>query len=227
MTLETYLHNQFTEDIKKEFKISRIDEFPEAYKTKDYAEADRCYQAFHAAGKSQYDIEHLCIRLSSYLACWGMFRNSSFLTDCNSGVHKKAVKVLLDETYRPLFGIHLDDCNDNMVQLIWRLGKELKCAYDGYKPTGTLITKIMLGAVACIPAYDTNVQAALSALGLQKSFPPASYNRIYTLFEVCREKNLLEIPAVKELNLTMPDMRILDFVLFHYGAYIQKEGVKQ
>lgn len=223
--LITYLKERFQDDVSRELNLKDMGEFSKKYELSNYAESKRCYRAFCKAKKGETDKEALCLQLSSYLAYWGMFRGSSFLIKCNSGVHQKAVEILLQEKYTPLFGARLEECTENMAQLVWELGKELQeDAYPEYNPSDTLITKIMQGAVACIPAYDINVKKAFSNLNLQKCFPVASARPIYQMYDVCRKGNPIETSAVKGLGLKIPDMQILDFILFHYGKNLYEEA---
>lgn len=134
---------------------------------------EHCYFEFGAAfGKFTHqntyeDINnHLALCLSNYLASWGMLRNS-FLLDYDYTVHIPVVEEILKKEkdkfkYIDLFGIEWcnlskQNFNTNIKNLkeLYRSIQKLYKGVSGKKGvTITLVTKVLLGALGCIPAYD-------------------------------------------------------------------------
>ena len=120
---------------------------------------DYCYSAFQSArenkGTGGYDSETLCLHLTAYLASWGMYRGSSFLKNYNYLVHENVIDIVLCDRYRCLEGIALDGYDDDeKMGLLQELYEKIaeKAYNKGDIPTDTLVSKILLGTMACIPA---------------------------------------------------------------------------
>ena len=87
-----------------------------------YKSWDHCHNAFKEAKEAkekgkQIDIDYLCLQLSTYLASWGMFRNS-FLLWCDYKVHEDVIKdVILNKEYSELWDIKIDEYNDSNIDI--------------------------------------------------------------------------------------------------------------
>ena len=109
-----------------------------------------------------------CLQLGFYLASWGMMRGSSFLLEKSVKNYKNLI-VAISKMNPKLWEIDVneyDDDNINLLlnckqQIIEVLGKE-------NKPSDTLVTKIMLGVFANIPAYDQYFRKSLKLHSLNK-----------------------------------------------------------
>lgn len=123
----------------------------------------------------------MALHLAFYLASWGMYRGSSFLLNRDYKAHLKAVDIILEPKYESLWNFNPTDedsiesaykllfsQSENNRGIYWRIKEE---AYKSISdpesnsssscnspskgvPTDTLITKILLGTFACIPAFD-------------------------------------------------------------------------
>lgn len=116
---------------------------------------DHCFNYFADAPDLEADMEKSCAVLGFYLASWGMYRGSSFLLKrTNSGYLVDVVQVI--KACRPeLSGIDLDDYNDQNINTILDTYKSLKDALRiGRERHITLVTKIMVAAFGCVPAFD-------------------------------------------------------------------------
>lgn len=133
-----------------------------------YKSWEHCYYNFYKARNNpNADIDYLSLQLAFYLASWGMYRGSSFLLQKDYRIHTPIIEELLKSDYDPLFGI---DCieikKENNKELLMRLSKFIEDYYDGVRKevkanqeiknqlSGTLITKILMGTMGCVPAYD-------------------------------------------------------------------------
>lgn len=196
-----------------------------------------CHQAFAAAfDKSDHSADErdlLALHLAFYLASWGMLRGSSPLLQCSYKVHLGAVDTLLEPQYRPLRDISAEAlCHEENLDLLMALKEALWQHYknalsdyakgDKYSPSDTLITKILLGTLACAPAYDQYFVKALSEFSLTpKQFSKPS---IKAIAEFCQANTSVLTQwrnACKEQY--FPDMKLLDLAFWLYGEQLEKE----
>ena len=125
-----------------------------------------CYNAFvenrNDADEKMFD--YLAMHLAFYLASWGMYRGSSFLLQKDYKVHIPVVRILLEKKYDPLVGISAEGLTEDVnLDLLEEVGERIRIAYAAEQPsfegvtnkaTDTLVTKILLGTLGCVPAYD-------------------------------------------------------------------------
>lgn len=125
-----------------------------------------CYNAFknNRSNNDERAIDYLALHLAFYLASWGMYRGSSFLLQKDYKVHVPVVKIILEEKYNPLLGVAAENLmEDEILDLLEDVSIRIRQAYANEKPsfegsvnnaTDTLVTKILLGTLGCVPAYD-------------------------------------------------------------------------
>lgn len=127
-----------------------------------YASFDFCYLYFQEnKGQLSQNMENSCLHLWSYLASWGMLRNSK-LRLCSPAALKPLIEHF-DIADNELWTLDVDQYNERTIQLLINEYKEIedilcKILYGekGVKHLSlTLITKIMLGVYGNIPAFDT------------------------------------------------------------------------
>ena len=123
-----------------------------------YRSWEHCYKEFYEARSNpQADLGYLSLHLAFYLASWGMYRGSSFLLQKDYLVHAPIVQEVLKGGYDPLLGIECVDIRrEPNLELLTNLGDTIKSLYKeaGVSPTDTLITKVLMGTLGCVPAYD-------------------------------------------------------------------------
>lgn len=139
------------EKILKEF-VEKSKEITHRYKSFDF-----CYSHFYFSKlNSQIDIEKSCFVLWSYLASWGMLRGSSFLLNKNPAYLSDLVDFIYKQDIS-VWKIDIDNYNENNIKTILEIYKEIKnriIPLDKKNANTTLVTKIMLGIFANIPAFD-------------------------------------------------------------------------
>ena len=116
-----------------------------------YNSWNHCYSAF----KNETNEKILSLHLGFYLASWGMYRGSSKLLQKDYLVHLEATRIIKKYWY-----LRCEQNNeveikhlDSILQLI----KELSSYYkeeNNVTATDTLISKIILGTLGCLPAFD-------------------------------------------------------------------------
>ncbi|MDE7292396.1 MAG: hypothetical protein K2N58_10180 [Treponemataceae bacterium] len=112
------------------------------------------------------EIDNLCLHLGFYLASWGMMRGSSELLQCDYKIHENAVKCILE--YHELHGIDLDELCKDKKDDFEDLCKGIKEAYD-WDISPILLSKIILGTIGIVPAYDGCFVEALREYGISES----------------------------------------------------------
>ena len=217
-----------------------------------YKSWDHCHDAFKEAKKAkekgkQIDIDYLCLQLSTYLASWGMFRNS-FLLWHDYKVHEDVIKkVILNKNYSDLWDIKIDEYNDDNIDLLNKLINNIKDCYINkrnyvieYKKdvleqkrkekksneensdeylSDTLISKILLGTMACVPAYDKYLISAVRKTKITTSvFSSKSIKKLVNNENI---KEILE-EMIKEYS-NYPQMKLLDSCLWQYGYNLEKD----
>lgn len=127
-----------------------------------------CHRAFRSEPDG-HSKDELALNLAFFLASWGMYRGSSFLLQTDYSVHMKAVEELQES--RDLANITAEELlTTNSLQRISALVEELRTMYseigaeaafysddiESKDPAATdaLVTKVLLGTLACMPAYD-------------------------------------------------------------------------
>ncbi len=127
-----------------------------------YKSWDHCHKAFAVSEKN----DRHALELAFYLASWGMYRGSSGLLQKNHLIHEGAVDILFEaEAFKLKCSSTLEVTRDD-IGAILSLKKKLSDYYEpiafvngkeetkNVSPTDTLISKILLGTLGCIPAYD-------------------------------------------------------------------------
>lgn len=125
-----------------------------------------CYRAF-SENRNVTDeptIDYLSLHLAFYLASWGMYRGSTFLLQKDYKVHIPVVEVIQEKKYDTLHGISAKGlCKEDNLDLLMEIAARIRGCYARELPSAgrtinntsdTLETKILLGTLGCVPAFD-------------------------------------------------------------------------
>ncbi|ERM80918.1 hypothetical protein P872_11100 [Rhodonellum psychrophilum GCM71 = DSM 17998] len=192
-----------------------------------YKSWDNCHQAFNVDGQTQIHT----LELAFYLASWGMYRGSSGLLQKNHLIHKGAVGILFSKEARELKCDQNNDVNRNDIKEIMLLKDKLADHYrkiyftkgaakpKAISPTDTLLSKILLGSLGCIPAYDRYFIDGLKELKMKHTV--FNINSLSELFDFL-DNNKTEIETAQKLvstktNKHYPIMKILDMYFWQIG----------
>ena len=215
---------------------------------------EHCIKAFAAVfngdKKSEDSIDCLCLNLGFFLASYGMMTKDSSLLCCDYKVHADAVRIILK--YKELFCMDLWKLceQEDKLRKLDKLCEEIRDAYkniaEKYKGTDTkgdacrvvfsngisniLLTKILLGTLGIVPAYDTCVCNAVIAYELadDRNFNMAALKKLSEKLGRLKEK-------IEELTSSARSVydceyytsaRIIDGVLWYLGYEIRKEQEK-
>lgn len=193
---------------------------------------EHCYRVFRDARTDPSpDYDYLSLHLAFYLASWGMYRGSSFLLQKDYKVLSPIVEEVLKPEYDCLFGVACTDLRNDDIRA------QLKELYDYiadyyFRPirnevagrevaspmSPVLITKILMGTLGCVPAYDRFFEEGARHLGLEKK----SYNEdsLLELADIYEEHNDRLEEARRGMrvgDLTYPQMKLLDMGFWQVG----------
>ena len=209
-----------------------------------YRSWEYCYKIFHDAHTSNNVdddfIDCLCLHLSFYLASWGMYRGSSFLLQRDYKVHKPVIKILLEDKYSSLWGIEINQYKNienqeklkDLVSRIKEVYNEIRLSVKQSIPknelSDTLVTKVLMGTLGCVPAYDRyfisgvrNEKAASGNFNIRSILELVGfYNKYYDDFEQARKQMMV-------CGMEYPQMKILDSCFWQVGFDLdENKGLK-
>ena len=198
-----------------------------------YLSWEHCYKLFQNAKNkkslNQDDIDYLSLNLAFYLASWGMLRGSSFLLQKDYKVHIDVIKELYKSIYNNLWGIDYKDLEkqqniDILIFLVDRLKTIYRKKRINVKEVTTdisdiLITKVLLGTMGCIPAYDEYFKKGVGKNNITiQRFGKSSILGLVKYYKLNnKELEMLRKKVSKERNLEYPQMKILDMIFFQLG----------
>lgn len=206
-----------------------------------YRSWEQCYTAFcDARSNSNIDYDYLSLILAFYLASWGMYRGSSFLLQRDYKVHTPVVKEIMKNKYDCLVGIKCVEYkkpeirklvfNDLKENLKDHYRKERLKVVDNEPDadiSDTLITKILMGSLACVPAYDRYFIDGIKKEGV--STGNYNENSILKLVKFY-ENNNEELEKVrKQMRVDKreyPQMKVLDMGFWQIGFDLDQKRNK-
>ena len=153
-----------------------------------YASFDYCFNYFQSfRGRNTVseladarNIQTSCLQLGFYLASWGMLRGSSFLLEKSVKFYEPLIRNIAKFDKR-IWEIDVDAyTEENMDILIACKQMIVESLGEKYKPSDTLITKIMLGVFGNVPAFDDFFRKGFGA----HSFIKKSLRLINRFYEV-------------------------------------------
>jgi hypothetical protein len=130
--------------------------------TSRYASFDYCFNYFQeyrerdciAALAEPANLQASCLQLGFYLASWGMLRGSSELLQRSVRSFVPVVEAIAaapDE----MWSIDADSYSEDSLTAILSFARVLRGTLHA-GASDILVTKIMLGTMGCVPAFDTN-----------------------------------------------------------------------
>ncbi len=192
-----------------------------------YKSWDNCFKAFSISSQTEIQV----LDLAFYLASWGMYRGSGGLLQKNHLVHKGAVDIIFSKTSQKLKCSQATEIKRENINAILEVKNKLAEHYRSIhftkgadkskpiSPTDTLLSKIMLGTLGCVPAYDRYFIKGLKEMKLQHtSFNNDSLNEIFNFVDRNKEQIKQAQKLVKErIQAHYPVMKILDMYFWQIG----------
>ena len=160
-----------------------------------------------------------------------MYRGSSGLLQKNHLIHKAAVDILFSESNQKLKCNQSTEVKSHNIKDILQIKNQLAKHYSSINfskgtnkvksitPTDTLLSKVMLGTIGCVPAYDRYFIDGLKEMKMQHiKFDTASLLEIFKFIET----NKAEFIAAQKLILAKtkihyPLMKIVDMYFWQIG----------
>ena len=183
-----------------------------------------------ARKENDVNLDYLSLQLAFYLASWGMYRGSSFLLQKDYRVHIPVVSEILSNKYDSLAGIECKDFrNESNQKLLKEINEFIANYYDGIRRevkgpalknnlSETLITKILMGTLGCVPAYDRYFVSGIRS----RKIASETYN-IKSILQLVDfyEKNIEQLDSVQKnfivADMLYPQMKILDMGFWQIG----------
>ena len=192
---------------------------------------EHCYRVFRDARTDPSpDYDYLSLHLAFYLASWGMYRGSCFILQKDYKVHTPIVEEILKPEYDCLFGLACTDLRDPEVQ------EKLKNVYDNiaahFQPirnevagrevptpvSPVLITKILMGTLGCVPAYDRFFQDGVATYKVTtQEYSPKSVLRLVDFYEEHNDRLEEARRGMRTDDLIYPQMKLLDMGFWQIG----------
>ena len=194
-----------------------------------------CYKAFSDNRNiiDEKTIDYLALHLAFYLASWGMYRGSSFLLQKDYKIHMPIVEIIQEEKYNILHGITAQElCKQENLDLLQEIASRIKDCYAKEQPssskkqnnaTDTLLTKILLGTLGCVPAYDRYYVESVKANNVSGgSFNSKSVRCIAQFY--CKYQELFEKIRMKFncCGVEYPQMKLMDMCFWQDGFEREK-----
>lgn len=192
---------------------------------------EHCYRVFRDARTDPSpDCDYLSLHLAFYLASWGMYRGSSFLLQKDYKVLVPIVEEVLKPEYDCLFGLACTDLRESEVQgSLENLNKYIAKHFEPIRDevagrkvpssvSPVLITKILMGTLGCVPAYDRFFVDGIKKYKVTTQ--EYSQNSLLKLVGFYEEHNarLEEVRrGMRVGDLTYPQMKLLDMGFWQVG----------
>ena len=192
---------------------------------------EHCYCVFRDARTDPSpDYDYLSLHLAFYLASWGMYRGSCFILQKDYKVHTPIVEEILKPEYDCLFGLACADLRESEVQD--SLEKLHKYIAKHFRPirnevagravassvSPVLITKILMGTLGCVPAYDRFFQDGVATYKVTtREYSLDSVLRLVDFYEEHNDRLEDARRGMQCEDLTYPQMKLLDMGFWQVG----------
>ncbi|MBP1043254.1 hypothetical protein I6N95_19725 [Vagococcus sp. BWB3-3] len=194
-----------------------------------------CYNYFSSSRwrkLSSSDYNMLSLHLSVYLGQANMYHGSSFILQNGYKVHREAIQLICSPKYHALSGIscldlglaanrnRLFELTDEITTVYHKIRQHTYARLDKREPASpvsqNLITKVLLGTLGCVPAFDSR------ALSVFKQFElgPKNYSSEAVLslidFYQREEADFNQLADIMyHRQITLPQMKLIDIILQH------------
>jgi hypothetical protein len=197
-----------------------------------YRSWEHCFGYFrrHTPEAIAADLDQAALQLGFYLASWGMYRGSSFLLQYTYTIHRGVIELLLARAFSPLwereFGAGEHD--GDLAPLIMTAAEAVRYVYRPFAsavkaraPSDTLVTKVLLGILGCLPACDRYFIEGFKSTGFQYSY--LNSNCVERVLGFCRG-NIRELTEEQQhtsvqgsSGLNYPLMKLVDMYFWQIG----------
>lgn len=150
-----------------------------------------------------------------------MYRGSSFILQHAYTVHLGLVDRLADPSFSPLWEKEFgSEDSSKLAPLILEMIEAVREAYKPFgQPTDTLVTKVLLGTLGCLPACDRYFLRGIKSAGFKYSYlNPQFVDRVCSF---CRD-NLADLRKEQARiksgsGMHYPLMKLVDMYFYEIG----------
>ena len=192
---------------------------------------EHCYRVFRDARTDQSpDCDYLSLHLAFYLASWGMYRGSSFLLQKDYKVLTPIVEKILKPEYDCLFGVacadlrepevqeRLKNVSDNIANHFGPIRNEVAGRKVASSVSPVLVTKILMGTLGCVPAYDRFFQVGVATYKVTtQEYSLDSVLRLVDFYEEHNDRLEEARRGMQCEDLIYPQMKLLDMGFWQIG----------
>ena len=192
---------------------------------------EHCYRVFRDARTDPSpDYDYLSLHLAFYLASWGMYRGSSFLLQKDYKVLLPIVEKVLKPEYDCLFGLacadlrepdvqtRLANLSDDIADYFWPIRNEVAGRVVASQVSPVLITKILMGTLGCVPAYDRFFVDGIKKYKVTtQEYSPESVRKLAKFYEAHNDRLEEARRGMRTDDLIYPQMKLLDMGLWQVG----------
>ena len=192
---------------------------------------EHCYRVFRDARTDPSpDYDYLSLHLAFYLASWGMYRGSSFLLQKDYKVLSPIVEEVLKPEYDCLFGVACADLrNDDVRAQLKNLSDFIAAHFQPIRDevagrevmssvSPVLITKILMGTLGCVPAYDRFFVDGIKKYKVTtQEYTPESVRRLVDFYEEHNDRLEEARRGMRVGDLIYPQMKLLDMGFWQIG----------
>ena len=192
---------------------------------------EHCYRVFRDARTAPSpDYDYLSLHLAFYLASWGMYRGSSFLLQKDYKVLVPIVEEVLKPEYDCLFGVACTDVRESEVQgSLENLNKYIAKHFEPIRNevagreittpvSPVLITKILMGTLGCVPAYDRFFVDGIKKYKVTtQEYSLKSVLRLVDFYEEHNDRLEEARRGMRTNDLIYPQMKVLDMGFWQIG----------
>ena len=192
---------------------------------------EHCYRVFRDARTDPSpDYDYLSLHLAFYLASWGMYRGSCFILQKDYKVHTPIVEEILKPEYDCLFGLACTDVrNDDVWAQLKKLYDNIDFYFDQIRKevagrevaspvSPILITKILMGTLGCVPAYDRFFVDGIKKYKVTtQEYSRKSVRKLAKFYEAHNDRLEEARRGMRTEDLVYPQMKLLDMGFWQIG----------
>ena len=192
---------------------------------------EHCYRVFRDARTDPSpDYDYLSLHLAFYLASWGMYRGSCFILQKDYKVHTPIVEEILKPEYDCLFGLactdlrepevqeRLKNVSDNIANHFGPIRDEVAGREVESPVSPVLITKILMGTLGCVPAYDRFFVDGIKKYKVTtQEYSLESVRKLAKFYEAHNDRLEEARRGMRTDDLIYPQMKVLDMGFWQIG----------
>jgi hypothetical protein len=189
-----------------------------------YLSWEHCYRFFRSRTPEELLLgkDAAALQLGFYLASWGMYRGSSFLLQRSYTIHIAVVERLAAPELSALWDTEVGT-NASDAALVPTILFAVDAVRDAYAPFGaatdTLVTKVILGTLGCLPAVDRFFIDGFKKSGNKYSYLNALFvKRVISFCSECGGSLRLEQDRIQRVSgVRYPLMKLADMYFWEIG----------